>query len=361
MRRRFLLKAALATTALPVVSPAATPSTVPIRGLVIEHTDVQRTAMDWQAVAREAQARRYTDVFITTTYTGGCHYESEIPALPRWASSLPENGGAPLPEAPLRFFAPLGITVHAVINCFNAQYGVTNESLAALRHMDMLGLLYHPERQTREEQVPWGGAWQRYLNYNNPRTGDRLAAIIRELLQRFPELGGIHLDYLRSPGWVAELSDFTLERYGASDWRLLLPDFFGGLNEERAAFDDWQRVNLSATVRKAVEAAGDHTLSASVFPTYYDPRDHHQPWDEWTSYFDYLCPMNYTDSNVEFNQRLRQDRTSAPEARIVPAIAMYKMNRQQAQAAREYAQSYLDYRLSYMDDFLGAPRAPTLL
>lgn len=361
MKRRSLLKAALAATTLPAQSFAAPSAPTPMRGLVIEHTDLRRNSMDWQAIAREAHARRYSDVFVTTTYTGGCHYDSDVPALVRWGSSRAENGGTTLPEAALDVFTPLGITVHAVINCLNAQYGVTNESLAALRDMNMLGLLYHTERQTREEQVPWGGAWQRYLNYNNPQTGDRLEAIVRELLGKFPELGGVHLDYIRSPGWVAEFSDFTLDLFGVSDWRVLLPGFLGGDDENRAAFDDWQRQNITSVVRKAAGAAGNYTLSASTFPTFFEPVDHHQPWNGWSSYFDFISPMNYTDSNVLFNERLQQDRAFAPNARIVPAISMSQMSRQQAEAARQSAESYLDYRLSYMDDFLKAPRAPVVL
>lgn len=319
------------------------------RGLFIEDTERKRRLADWQVIARDVAAKGYTDVFVATTYVGGAHYDSDLPGLVRWSSSMDGNGGTDVPAAAVAAFAPLGLRIHAVIIAFNARYGVTPETLQALRERSLLGQLYHPQDHRRAELVPWGGAMQRWLNYNHPDARSRLASIARELVTKYPMLAGIHLDYIRSPGWVAELSDATLELYGADDWRRLLPGFFGGDDSSRGRFDAWQRSNVSDAVRRVSEAIGSRMLSASVFTADASPEDHHQSWNTWGVHCAFVSPMIYKADFASFEHQLHANRQhAAPGQHLTPVIGLHQMPVVEAVEARELAGQYIDYRLSYL-------------
>lgn len=356
MQRRKLLKfvgLSPAATAFTASAAGPTISEEPyseFRGLFIEDTEVKRRLADWQTIARDVSLRGYTDVFVATTYVGGAHYESDVPGLVRWSSSEELNGGSDVPASAVTAFTPRGIKVHAVINAFNAGYGVTPETLRLLRARSLLGMLYHRQTRERAEMVPWGGAMHRWLNYNHPEVRARLALIARELVTKYPGLAGVHLDYIRSPGWVAELSDATLQLYRLADWRRLLPGFLGGDDASRVEFDAWQRANVSDAVRRVALAIGPRALSASVFTADASPTDHHQEWNSWGSHCEFVSPMIYTATASEFEKQLRaNERYAAPGQRLFPSIGLHQMPMDEAVRARALTQRYVDYRLSYIE------------
>lgn len=144
--------------------------------------------------------------------------------------------------------------------------------------------------------LPDGGYW---LDPGDARVRAYLLAVIRELLDRYPDIDGIHLDYVRYPYDDAERADFGYGVESVSGFRKrhgFSPA--GSPPAKRKFWDAWRRDQLTmfiADVKKLVGGRGK-TLSAAVIPD--EGRRQSlafQDWPRWLSegIIDLAVPMNY--------------------------------------------------------------------
>ena len=92
---------------------------------------------------------------------------------------------------------------------------------------------------------------------------------------------------------------------------------------------DWRRDNITAVVKAVSEQARairpKIRLSAAVFSNWPSDRDGvGQDWKLWCEkgYLDFVCPMDYTESETGYDSWIRQQKTWAGPAGLVPGIGI---------------------------------------
>jgi uncharacterized lipoprotein YddW (UPF0748 family) len=119
---------------------------------------------------------------------------------------------------------------------------------------------------------------------------------------------GLHFDYIRYPGRDKCYCDGCRQRFEAdlgrevADWPA---DCYAGQLEDQYA--DWRCDRITRLVRAVHEQARavrpGIKISAAVFGAYPDCRASvAQDWPEWikSGYLDFVCPMDYTQSDESF-------------------------------------------------------------
>jgi uncharacterized lipoprotein YddW (UPF0748 family) len=127
-------------------------------------------------------------------------------------------------------------------------------------------------------------------------------------VRRYP-VDGIHFDYIRYPDddhcYCAGCRDRFTQLVGASSLRW--PEDVRPGGAHRPVWLEWRRANITAVVQAVSEQARavrpTIRLSAAVFRNWPADRDSvGQDWRFWCErrYLDFVCPMDYTTSEVQF-------------------------------------------------------------
>jgi uncharacterized lipoprotein YddW (UPF0748 family) len=131
------------------------------------------------------------------------------------------------------------------------------------------------------------------------------------------DVDGIHFDYIRYPDGENCYCDSCRQRFeeGAglkvTNWP---KDVLGG-GPNYTAYQDFRRANITRLVKAVSEEA--HALkpglkvSAAVFGDWPQCRDDvGQDWGAWiqAGYLDFVCPMDYTDSDASFRTQVQVQR-----------------------------------------------------
>jgi len=165
-----------------------------------------------------------------------------------------------------------------------------------------------------------------------------------EVTRRY-DVDGIHLDYIRYPddtkcycdGCRARFEEQTGER--VADWPR---DVLRG-GSRQAAYLEFRRQNITRLVRAVAEGSRRIKpwvrISAAVFPNWPQCRDSiGQDWGAWVrdGLLDFVCPMDYTDSNDEFATRVTVQREEvAGRAPLYPGIGASAPGLSVAQVAEQ--------------------------
>jgi len=149
---------------------------------------------------------------------------------------------------------------------------------------------------------------------------------ILELARNYPDIAGIHLDYLRYSGSSTCYSPATRKAF--ETWRgakaRTWPPPVGDMQFEKFRAD--QITSFLADVRKELRAiAPQMKLSVAVWPSYPQVvKSIGQDYGDWLKrdLVDFLCPMNYTADLEEYRRFCQtQNALSGARGKIVPGIA----------------------------------------
>lgn len=302
-------------TSVPV---APTPSaSAPRLGLWVPCEGSERVLEHPERAARlldGALSLGVTDLFVQVYRGGRAWYPAR---LADDAPFVALGGGDPLRDL-IREAKARGLRVHAWANVLSLGAHRDGPLLRALGRdavqTDREGrsLLDYPELQVPEDERRWVrmGTPAVWLDPGTPGLDDRLAAVFGELLGAYPELDGLHLDYLRYPDVLPFVPgarfdvglDFGYGEASRARFRAEtgLEAPFRRDSRNADAFDAWRRgrvTQLLATISKSArEARPGILVSAAVwaFPT----RSYlslHQDWTRWLEdgALDFAVPMAY--------------------------------------------------------------------
>ncbi len=246
-------------------------------------------AVDWAAAAG------FTDLLVQVRGRGDAYYRSDI--VPRAEDLRGDPARDPLAEA-IALARARGLRVHAWINvslAWSAARLPRAPDHVARAHRDWFvwiqtrGQAPRNSFDLKKRELDALELEGHFLIPGHPAADAHLEAVVRELVQRYPFLDGIHFDYARLPRAVKSLDPESRAafraRYGVDP---------AGLSAKRFAAGDtlaiaWYRFHeervTALVARLAAAARAAHpgiTVSAAVYP---DPvaarRERAQDWDRW--------------------------------------------------------------------------------
>lgn len=142
---------------------------------------------------------------------------------------------------------------------------------------------------------------------------------------------GVHFDYIRYPGGDACFCDGCRARFEAvlghpvAAW----PAATRQPGEVRDRWLDFRRANISSVVQRVAEEARKVRpgvqISAAVFRNWPTDRDSvGQDWKVWCDnrWLDFVCPMDYVDSNSIFRNTVMLQKGYAGQVPLYPGIGL---------------------------------------
>jgi len=194
---------------------------------------------------------------------------------------------------------------------------------------------------------------QLFLEPGDPRVGEYMKAVIEEITTRYPDLSGIHLDYVRYPYPVPFLPRSSFNRfgltYGYGDENVkrfkektgLDPLSMPDNNENSLIWDDWKRAQVADIVDKLTKAVKNTypamLVSCAVIPS---PDTaflaSFQDWPGWLEdgIVDYVVLMNYTRNNQLVKEITRSALAHRGKGRVYIGMGNFLMENE-PQAAIE--------------------------
>ncbi|NQU25338.1 MAG: family 10 glycosylhydrolase, partial [Candidatus Nealsonbacteria bacterium] len=129
-----------------------------------------------------------------------------------------------------------------------------------------------------------------------------------EVARKYP-VAGLHFDYIRYPGRESCYCDGCRERFEAASGRKVA-NWPGDCHRgsRRNEYNDWRCRQITTVVaamhREGKRLRPELKISAAVFGSYPACRESvAQDWPKWieAGYLDFVCPMDYTASDLSFS------------------------------------------------------------
>jgi len=266
----------------------AAPSS-PTEGRAIwNHSGTGAYPGDWERTARELAAAGFNMVVPNLLWAGRAHYPSDV--LPR--SKTYEEHGDQIAQC-VAACKKHGVEVHVWKVNYNLS-GAPREFVDKLRREGRL-------------QMSHDGKEQRWLCPSHPANFELERDSMLEVARKY-DVDGLHFDYIRYPNRSHCYCDGCRKRFEADMGRKVKNwprDCYSG--ELHDAYHDWRCRQITRLVeavsREAKKIKPGIQISAAVFGAYPDCRENiGQDWVEWVGagYLDFLCPMDYTQSDPNF-------------------------------------------------------------
>jgi hypothetical protein len=249
-----------------------------------------KTAVESNQTELLVEVRYRSDALYDTSKAGALFPNPE----PR-SYILPNNGFDPLGYTLEKAHAA-GLTVQAWVIVFNAtplEQKLVAKNYIYQNHYDWLTCNQAGNSLNGNSQFGY------FVDPGVPEVQDHLISVFSNLVAGYPDLDGLHLDYIRYPDMCLGYHPVSVARYQE----------YCNLNEE-ITFNEWRIMQVSIFVQRLREQVKminpKLMLSAAVFADIADANvAYAQDWISWLKQgiVDRIYPMAY---NVDFNVYKRQ-------------------------------------------------------
>ncbi|MDG2049298.1 MAG: family 10 glycosylhydrolase [Myxococcota bacterium] len=346
--------------------PAEAPTPEGVRGLWVLAEGSQRVLEDADEIVRlveEALALGATDLFVQVYRGGRAWYNADLADASPYRTLVAQNDQDTL-YLLLQQAHAAGIRVHGWVNVLSLS---TNTAAPILQDLgpeavlvDRFGrsVLDYPNLELPAPDRQWYRMGTRgvYLDAGAPGVRERLVDVFAELIDRYPSLDGLHLDYIRHPGALPFVPG---SRFGVG-----LDFGYGQATQERfrretglrgpyrdpespdptqlvntTAWDDWRRAQVTALVKaihKTTKAQKPNLILSAAVNSYTDRAylSLAQDWLRWLEedLIDWAIPMAYTRDDRLLRYQL-EDFAHRPHGdRIVPGLGVWLFAREPERA-----------------------------
>ena len=185
---------------------------------------------------------------------------------------------------------------------------------------------------------------QIFLEPGDPRIEEYILTVINEIINRYPLISGVHLDYIRYPSPVPFVPGSRFKKFGLTyGYGLKNVERFKdktGLNsldtlnneDEYLAWDNWKRQQVTDLVRKIsglvkVKSA-DLAVSCAVIPlTERAYTNAFQDWSGWLEegIIDYVVLMSYTKDNQFVKEIVKSSLGHRGKGKVYIGIGLFLM------------------------------------
>ena len=185
-------------------------------------------------------------------------------------------------------------------------------------------------REGRVQKLFSGEVQDSWLCPSHPANQDIEVASMVELVRMY-KVDGVHFDYIRYPDGNSCFCDGCRTRFEAKLGRRVAqwPQDTRRDEEVRSAWLAFRRAGIDTVVRRVAQEARairpSVQISAAVFRNWPLDRDNvGQDWGMWCEqgWLDFVCPMDYVDSNVAFRNMVSTQKTFAGKVRLYPGIGL---------------------------------------
>jgi len=243
---------------------------------------------DWDRSCKELREAGLNMVIPNLLWAGRAHYPSDV--LPR--SKTFEQFGDQIAQC-VAAAKRHGVEVHA----WKVNYNLSGAPAGFVAKM----------RREGRTQVSVRGQRHDWLCPSHPENLKLERDSMLEVARKY-DVDGLHFDYIRYPGREHCYCEGCRRRFEADSGRQVVrwpDDCHSG--ERRGEYHDWrckQITKLVAAVhRDAKKVRPQIKISAAVFGSYPSCRESvGQDWPDWikAGYLDFVCPMDYTESDQRF-------------------------------------------------------------
>lgn len=249
------------------------------------------------------------------------------------------------------------IKIHAWVQ--NFYVGVKDEAELVVKHSDWLLKNQHGGTRHTTEGVGFGGYI--FLDPANDDVKDFLISFYEEILERFPEIAGLNLDYIRYPvsvfeedtdtGYTESCMSAFAEKHGLPKDKCTSPQAFNTAIKENGMLEQWiahRAEYITSFVKRVSDTARkkypEKLLSTAVFPnleeTYSKKKQNVRVWLE-AGWPDMVTPMVYPYETSEVRRMVELMREMSNG---VPCYAgLYTTyHKQEPEMLKEHIEASLD-------------------
>lgn len=270
---------------------------------------------DWQRTAKELAQAGFNMVLPNMLWSGLAHYPSQL--LPH-SNTLQKHGDqiAQCVAACHRY----GLEVHV----WKVNYNLSTAPKDFLEKM----------RSAGRTQVSAAGKPIDWLCPSHPENFQLERDTMLEVVRKYP-VDGLHFDYIRYPHEEACYCPGCRERFEKDRGTKVLhwpkDCYQGALRDEYRSWRCQQITRLVEAVhQEAKKIRPEVKISAAVFGSYPGCRDAiGQDWVAWleAGLLDFICPMDYTTSDLEFQNLVRnQLQRVAGRIPLYPGIGAWRLS-----------------------------------
>ncbi|MBI5768493.1 MAG: family 10 glycosylhydrolase [Verrucomicrobia bacterium] len=268
--------------------------------------------LDWDTAIKRLADAGFTAVLPNMLWGGVAFYPSKVlPVAPDVAKR-----GDQIAQC-LAAAKKYGVQVHVWKVNWNTGHRVPAAFLEQMRREGRL------QASSKGKEEPW-------LCPSHPANQQLEIAAMVEVARDY-DVAGIHFDYIRYPDndhcFCAGCRERFARATGAAvaNW----PADVLNAGPRRAAWLDWRRANIDTVVRAVSEQARavrpTIKISAAVFRNWATDRDGvGQDWKLWCDrgWVDFVCPMDYTDNDRQFEAWVKQQKIWAGSVPVYPGIGV---------------------------------------
>ena len=223
-----------------------------------------------------------------------------------------------------------GMKLHAWINAFRIW---RNRDARAIRKLERKAVTRDSRGlsllEYKMKSLPDGGYW---LDPGDPEARAYLRLIIEEIVERYPDIDGVHLDYTRYPFDEVSNIDFGYGRASVERFKSRHGfDPAGSRGSNRALWDKWRRDQVTAFIRQAREvtsAAGKMLSVATLADMEKSQSRAFQDWPLWLreGLVDFIVPMDYSDNRKIVKKRAEYIlKQAGAGGKVAVGLGAYKM------------------------------------
>ena len=266
--------------------------------------------MSWDEAMKRLKVCGFNTIMPNLLWAGLADYRSKI--LP--VSQREQKEGDQAIEC-LAAARKYGIAVHV----WKVNWNLINASDTFVSRMRSGGRL---QRSSNGSEIRW-------LCPSNEANFELERDSMLELVQNY-RIDGLHFDYIRYPDSSGCYCDGCRARFEAQSGQKISVwpgDVVRG-GKFYSAYQEFRRSNITklvaavSTQARAIQPT--IKISAAVFPNWPECREEvGQDWGYWIKmgYVDFVCPMDYTDSDSSFRARISVQRAEASgKAEVIPGI-----------------------------------------
>ena len=299
-----------------------------------------------------------TDIYLQLYRAGYAYYDSRAADRTKYERML-KDAGADMVDYITRLAFSNGVKVHAWINVLSLSQ---NDGAGMLKKYgnDVLTRDQHGHTSMAVEngkgrRGEFIDEKQLFLEPGDERVSGNAAVIAGEIVKRYPQLSGIHMDYIRYPYAVPFIPNGEFTRMGLSyGYGKRNVEAFGretGLNAYTAfakkdtalVWDNWKRSRVTEVVRRVAGAARKERpgieISCAVMPSI--ERAYAIAFQDWPSWLedgavDFVVIMNYTIDDGLFYEYAKSASAMRGRGRVFVGIGAFLMHGKGSTLGAEY-------------------------